>query len=374
MADTSTRWAAIATLLVAGLFSAAQFGKFTLTLDQLALVYGSAAGFIVSIVGIVGIMFGAVGGAHVARFGLKRAMIWALAAGAALSLMQVSLPNLPIMVALRIAEGFSHLAIVIAAPTLMSGLASNTDRPVVMGIWASFFGVALAILALVTPVLLAIGGVPAVLVFHGIGTGLMAVFVARIVPDDSPQDVQVKPFWAEHVAIYGTPRAVIAGGGFVFYTILYIALIAVLPNALEFKASQTAILPLVSLIGTFGAGYVARSVAPPAITITGFGCLIVTFIWCAVAPGLGPAIAIFLSAGLIPGACFATIPHFNATLAQRARATGAIAQLGNVGTTTGTPIFVAALMWGGLNAVFATAIVFCVVGIAVVTAIWHRCR
>ena len=51
--------------------------------------------------------------------------------------------------------------------------------------------------------------------------------------------------------------------------------------------------------------------------------------------------------GLVPGACFALIPHLNRTVADQALSTGGIAQMGNVGTTLGTPIFAAALGVGG---------------------------
>ncbi|MEO0358003.1 MAG: MFS transporter [Pseudomonadota bacterium] len=373
MTEPRTQWKAVAVLLAAGLFSAAQFGKFTLTLTQLTAHYGATAGLLVSVVGIVGIVFGAVAGGHVARFGLRRAMIWALIVGGCVSLAQSVLPTTAVMFALRGVEGVSHLAIVIAAPTLMAGLANDRDRPVVMGIWASFFGVALAILAVITPALLAMGDLFAVLVFHGGGMLAMAWTVARNVPQEQPQTVEVKRFISEHRAIYSNPKSVIAGGGFVFYTILYIALIAVLPLELGFGATQTAILPLISLIGTFGAGYLARRFAPPAITLFGFGAMLVIILWCAWAPGLIAVTAIFLAAGFIPGGAFATIPFFNDSLADRARATGAIAQLGNVGTTLGTPIFVLTLSLGGLNAVLLVAAFFAASGIAATWILWAKC-
>ena len=42
--------------------------------------------------------------------------------------------------------------------------------------------------------------------------------------------------------------------------------------------------------------------------------------------------------GLVQGASFAAIPQLNPMPEDRARAAGAIAQLGNLGTTTGTPL------------------------------------
>lgn len=372
MNDPRTHWGAVATLLVAGLFSAAQFGKFTLTLDLLVPHYGGWSGLMVSVVGTVGIIFGVIAGTYVARFGLRRAMICALCAGAVLSVMQMLLPSHPIMIALRIAEGFSHLSIVIAAPTLMSALSNNRDRPVVMGIWASFFGVALALLALLLPALIGAGGLPAVLLFHGLGMAVMAVAVRLWVPVDDQINVAPPRFVAEHLIIYRTPAFVIAGGGFVFYTLLYIALIAVLPAYLGLHPTQTAALPLVSLIGTFGAGFLARYHAPPLITLIGFAAVGFSLIGVFASPSLFSASVLFLSAGLIPGGCFATIPYFNASTADRVRATGAIAQLGNVGTTLGTPLFVFAAAIGGLIGVVGTGLACVVSGISVLIWLWNR--
>ena len=371
MIQTRTQWLPIVLLLVGGLFSAAQFGKFTLTLELLGAHYGRWAPFLISVVGMVGIVFGAVAGAHVARFGLRRALLWAMGLGAILSCIEALLPGLPVMLTLRVAEGFSHLAIVVAAPTLMSGFASDRDRPVVMGIWASFFGVALAITALLLPVLLPLGGLSSVLLAHGLGLAVIAATLAWVLPETAPSEIARKSYFAEHVEIYRRPRAAIAGVGFVFYTVLYIALIAVLPPALGLSLTVTSALPVVSLVGTFGAGFFARRYAPPAIAMVGFAMTAGSLGALMFAPGPLAAFGLFLCAGIVPGACFATIPYFNHTVEARARATGAIAQMGNVGTTAGTPIFVGALWAGGLPLVVSLALGFCVAGLTTLALVWR---
>jgi DHA1 family inner membrane transport protein len=64
--------------------------------------------------------------------------------------------------------------------------------------------------------------------------------------------------------------------------------------------------------------------------------------------GIDPAnaygcIALAASLGLIQGASFAAVPQLNNTAETQAQANGAMAQMGNVGNTIGTPIMVAAL-------------------------------
>ena len=69
--------------------------------------------------------------------------------------------------------------------------------------------------------------------------------------------------------------------------------------------------------------------------------------------------------GIVQGASFAAIPQLNHSAVDRARASGAVAQLGNLGTTTGTPVL--ALMIGAMGpaGVVAFALPLCLLGIAV---------
>ena len=85
-------------------------------------------------------------------------------------------------------------------------------------------------------------------------------------------------------------------------------------------------------------------------------------------PALGAAVAaaFLLSAGLgfVQGASFAAIPELNDTPASRAQAAGAIAQLGNVGTTLGTPLLLALTAAMGPQAIASFSLPLCLGGIA----------
>jgi hypothetical protein len=50
------------------------------------------------------------------------------------------------------------------------------------------------------------------------------------------------------------------------------------------------------------------------------------------------------------------IAELNGTEGERAKAAGAIAQMGNVGTATGTPVFAVLLLWGGTSWIFLSII------------------
>ncbi|GFE64152.1 MFS transporter [Litoreibacter roseus] len=371
-----TDWPLIALLFVAGLFAAAQFGKYSLTLRELALIYPDSPAlvpFLVSIVGTVGVIFGAVAGALVAKLGMSRMLLLALVVGALLAGVQALLLPLSVMLGLRIAGGFCHLVMVVALPTIMASESSDRDRPVVMAIWAMFFGVSFALTGLALPFVLGLGGVPLVFLLHGAGLFLVALAVWWRVTPVPPTEGQSVNFIEEHRTIYTTPSLLISGLGFVWYTMMYIALLAVLPGVIAASVLQLALLPIGSLVGTFGAGILARRFQPDSIAIAGFVATIVAMALVWVSGGnIWLAIAMMVVMGVIPGASFASIPHFNAALKDRARATGGLAQLGNVGTTLGTPIFVMVAAQFGLNGIFGLVIVLSVAGIACLVHIRAR--
>ncbi|MEM8981168.1 MAG: MFS transporter [Pseudomonadota bacterium] len=368
-----TDWTLVAALFLMGLFAAAQFGKISLTLADLGDRYGTTpatTALLVSAVGSVGIVLGVVAGNLVARIGLWKALAWALAAGTALSLLQASLPPFWLMLILRVLEGFAHLAIVVIAPTFMAAAASDRDRPVAMSLWAMFFGVAFALMALVIPTLLAFGGLQLVFVLHAVGLALTGALVLWRAPKATARPVAQIGFVAAHVQNYQAARISAPGLGFVFYTLSYVALLTFVPSLYE-RPDFGASLPLISLLGTLAAGVLARRYRPDAIAAVGFLAVIGALALFAV--NLDFALwVMFFALGIIPGACFAAIPYFNASLEERARSAGTLAQLGNVGTTLGTPVYALAISAGGLTGLWGALVVFCVFGICLIAVSARR--
>ena len=154
-------------------------------------------------------------------------------------------------------------------------------------------------------------------------------------------------FLSTHFTTYSTPELCTPGLGFVFYTFIYVAFLTFLPDVVSHQSWQFW-LPLLSLTATLLAGWLARFLNVLTISLIGFSMIVAGGF--AVLANFELAIWImFIGLGLVPAAQFAMIPVLNVSEADRAIAAGAIAQMGNIGTASGTPVFAILMVWGGPN-------------------------
>ncbi len=359
-------------LWCAGLGAAAQFGKISILYESLRATYGGngevALGLVVSIVGMVGLIFGTTAGLLVARIGPRRAIVAALAAGAAMSAIQVLMPAYPLMLFSRIVEGASHLAIVVVGPTMIATLAPEKSRPLAMTLWSSFFGVTYAVLALVGPYATSTG----LFLGHAAYMAVLAVVLAlTLPPDPKAAPAPMRNLLAQHATIYASPRLAAPAMGFCCYTFLYVAILTLLPpeTPLTHRAMIAAGMPLASILVSLTLGVrLLRRMSAVRLVQAGYLAAIPGFVvlWALWGNGAGMILGGFWLAaalGIVQGASFASIPELNSTAVDRARAAGAVAQLGNLGTTTGTPVLAALLAATGPTGLTLAATLLCALGI-----------
>ena len=362
----------------AGLGAAAQFGKMSVIYQQLGVVYsGHSAveiGFMVSIIGIIGLIFGTTAGVLVGRIGAKHAMLLALALGAVVSLAQSVMPSFGWMLVSRVPEGLSHLAIVVVGPTAIAATATPRFQGLVMTLWGSFFGLTFTILALFGPGLVANHGIGAMFQAHAMWLVFCAAALAVLMPPDPaylPASIR-STLLAQHLKTYRSPRIAAPAVGFVCYTITYVALLTLLPGAVaaDWGHFTAVAMPLVSIfvsltLGVWLLGQIsAVRVVQAGFAVAGLAAVGLWAVW-----GQGPwqaGFACLLSAalGIVQGASFASIPQLNLAPGDRALAAGAIAQLGNLGTTTGTPLLALILPVAGAGGLAVFVAGFCILGIA----------
>lgn len=344
-----------------GLTAAMQFAKFSLTFNVLRDAYpeaGTSLGLIVSIIGLVGIIFGLWASAVVSRFGFKRLLIYALILGAACSLYQSYLPDLTPMLISRVVEGLSHLVIVVAAPTMISRFSPDKLTGATMTLWSTFFGVAFTITSWIGLPFQEAYGIDAFLQVHAaamIGLAIIAFFVIPEleIKQASTQKLNLKDLVKTHFDVYRSPYASAPAFGWLFYTLTYVSLLTILPDLFtsETSAFYLGLLPIVSIGASMFCG-VFLLTKFHAVSVAIFG-----FIGAAISIGFlitgieieFVAISIFIMLGVIQSANFASIPALNKDVKDLANANGAVAQMGNLGNTTGTPILLSVLVFTGLN-------------------------
>jgi DHA1 family inner membrane transport protein len=364
----------ILALWAAGLGAAAQFGKISVLYDQLVVDYGSPArvAFMVSVVGMVGLVFGTTAGIFVQRLGLRRVLLGALLLGAGLSALQTLMLPYGLMMASRVLEGVSHLAIVVVAPVMIAQAAPQRHQGLAMTLWSSFFGVSYAGLAVIGPWLAEWHGAGALFAAHAAWmltlAGVLALLLPRL-PQAAPPPLTLGGVIRQHGTIYRSPRIAAPAMGFFFYTLLYVALLTLLPPMLGAdRAVAATAMPLVSIGVSLTLGvWLLHHVTAVHLVQGGFalavlGALAMGLCWDVPPLRLAAVLLLASALGIVQGASFSSIPQLNAEEGDRSLASGAVAQLGNLGTTAGTPMLAALIAGFGVAGVVGFAVPMCLGG------------
>jgi AAHS family 3-hydroxyphenylpropionic acid transporter len=358
--DPSTHWPRVIVLWLSGILAAMQFAKIAVAFVELQNHYAASAasmGWVLSTVGMVGLLLGVTMGLLAPRIGYRRLLVGGLGLGALLAFTQSFLLPLPWFWASRVLEGASHLAVVVAAPTLMAASAAPQHRAIAMGLWSTFVGVAFAITGAVGLPFIDRFGLAALFHAHALGLVVVSIAVAWLLPADVPRQrapgqmpLHLQALLRQHVHIYTRWTTALPGLCFLGYTGMAVALLTFLPQ--QGGADRTwlaATLPLTGVAGTFCAGWIAQYWLSPlhlarwAFVSVGVSGLVWGLgLWAGwwVAP---VALVLMFAAGLSGGSSFALIPFLNEEPAQQARANGAVAQMGNLGSTLGPPGFALAI-------------------------------
>lgn len=363
-------------LWAAGLGAAVQFSKLSLFLPELELLYPNAGitlGLLVSIISLIGALFGLIAGALAARVGLRQLLIFGLVLGATVSLVQSYQLSLQVFLLSRVLEGMSHLAIVVSAPTLIALNSSDRYRSVAMTLWGTFFGVAFAMTGWFGLTLVESRGLSTLFLVHGSIMGSLVLIVVYAIPDNllaTPSTENDRHFLlptnfiASHKRAWTSPFIAAPAAGWLFYTITFVALLTILPGMMEpeDRAFTVAALPLASILSSLTIGILLlRYMTAISVLVIGFSAAIlcaVSLFWFPSEPRL--YIALFSAFGLVQGASFASIPQLNEKGTDQALANGALAQAGNLGNLCGTPILLGIFLVGGVSAMI-TVVVMCYV-------------
>ncbi|MEM7318743.1 MAG: MFS transporter, partial [Pseudomonadota bacterium] len=295
MGEGRTNWPLVLVIWLAGLGAAAQYGKISVVFEQIDAHFPQAGGwlgFTVSMVGVLGVIFGILAGAIVAAIGFRRALVWSLWIGAALSGLQALGLPFGLFLLTRALEGASHLGMVVAAPTLIAQIASDRDRGAAMTLWGTFFGVSFTVLAWGGIPLVDRVGVTGLFAAHGAmmaGLALILNRALRIVPapDRAPMP-NLSALPRLHLMIYRSPRMSAAAAGWLFYTCCFVSVLTLLPPYLDpaQRAFIIGAMPLASIISSMSAGVLMLRYLPAhRVVIIGFLLSAASMAWLWLIPG-----------------------------------------------------------------------------------------
>lgn len=153
----------------------------------------------------------------------------------------------------------------------------------------------------------------------------------------------------------------------------YVAVLTLMPGVMGAWGHFVGVaLPMVSIgvsltLGVWLLGRISavRS-AQSGFAVASFATVLMWIFWGQGVPMVAAALLLGASLGIVQGASFASIPQLNRTLQDRARAAGAIAQLGNLGTVSGTPVLALLLQWAGLTGLTLFLLGFSLLGVLII--------
>ena len=364
-------------LWLAGLAAAAQFAKFSLVFPNLESLYpqaGTSLGFLITLLSLIGIILGLVAGLIVARFGFRRILLSALVLGALVSVYQATLPPFEYMLLSRVLEGLSHLAIVVAAPTLLVQISAERHRGAVMTLWATFFGVAFTLVAWLGLPLVEIYGLPSLFLAHAVFLTIVATLLHFKLQDQkniiaSKMLLGPRAIIRRHIECYSSPFIIAPALGWLFYTLTFVSLLTLLPLNVEPQQRTFAAgaMPIASIVVSMTLGILLlRKFTAVQIIIARFGSTILLTLLLLITPqSLLLYIGLFGALGLVQGASFAAIPQLNSDAYSQALSNGAMAQMGNMGNTLGLPLMLVMVSLMGFKGLIAFVLICHLLGIVI---------
>lgn len=355
MDDRSGRLAAIAALLVAGVFAGAQLGKIAPLVGWYRDEIGFSLvliGWLTSAIGIFVALLALPAGWAVGVLGARPSFVWSsvvlVAGGVALA--SFDAPGL--ILAGRLVEGAGYLALVIAIPAILTTISPPAWRGAALALWGGFVPVgfaaadflAAALVDPVGPALYLLANVAIYAVFAAISV-LLLRRVGDVVPDRIPAaDGDGRR------AISGSLSVAVVAAALAFgvYVVLSVGFFAFMPafvadrgdllvSAGVIALSVPAGNVLASLFMRRGTALVAAWLAAAGFAVAAIAA-VPAFAAAGAATTTVAGLVFAIAGGVIASALFAAVPYIVPKGGSVAVAIGLVAQTGGLGTVFGPPL------------------------------------
>lgn len=159
-AGRPTPWPTVLLIVGAGVVSAFQVGKAPAALAAIQADLGldlATASWLLSAFALVGALTGVAVGIAVDQVGARRMVLGGLVLQGLCAALGALAEGAPLLLASRAVEGVGFLAAVVAAPTLIVGIARPADLGRAMAVWGTFMPVGIAVVMIAAPLLAGVG-------------------------------------------------------------------------------------------------------------------------------------------------------------------------------------------------------------------------
>jgi MFS transporter, DHA1 family, inner membrane transport protein len=375
----STHWPQVALLYAAGMLAAFQYAKVAHMLPGLQAQTAMSTlqqALALSVIGLMGALLGTCAGALCQALGLRRTLLWGLGVGALGAALPLLASHYGLLLAARVVESAAHMAIVVTVPTLMLGLCAQRDRARVMALWSCYFTLTFIVSAGLMPPLVRHWGWQAVALVHAavlVVVGLLcAAWLRTAVAQsgdtttrqaDTSAAISVRQLLQAQLHLLTQPRLLVVPATFFGYTLLFVALVNVLPKLLTGSDSTAAALalwlPVASLLGTVVALLtLGQGIAGHRLVRWSASVLLLAAVALMALPAHNSAtqavvLLAFVCLGTLPAGIISSLPALlSPTDPQLPLVNGGIVQFGNLGNFVGSPILATLLVqlgWRGVG-------------------------
>lgn len=351
-------------VILGGVCAALHVGKLAPAIAALQAALGLTlveAGFLLSAVQAAGMTLGLAFGVLADGLGARRSMVLGLVLLAAASAGGALADGVGALMALRVAEGFGFLLVVLPAPGLVRQLVPPGRVSAMLGVWSAYMPLATALVLLVGPLFIAgFGWRPWWASLAGL-TAAMALWLQRAVPP-SPMLAAGAPAPRSLRRLRDTlaaPGPWFVATTFAMYSGQWLAVIGFLP-AIYTQAGVagaatgvlTAAAAAANIVGNVVSGrLLQRGTAPGRLLGTGFGVMALAAVAAFAAAGGAPllppaarygAVLLFSGVGgLIPATLFALALRVAPDEATVAGTVGWVQQWSSLGQFAGPPLVAA---------------------------------
>ncbi|MGB1008980.1 MAG: CynX/NimT family MFS transporter [Thiolinea sp.] len=350
-----TRWGLVVIVTIAGFAAAFNVGKVapTLLLIRDELQTGLfEMGLVVSSFSILTMLLAIPVGVLAARVGVYRSALCALALLGTGALISSQAGSLPALLGGRVVEGLGYVAIVVSAPALIAMVVAPKDRPVAMGIWATWLPIGIGFMLTISPFMIDQGGWRYVWLFTGIFAFCWLLVIGWSFHNQlakTPQSAYQRGDWK--ILLQRGPLLITAG--FACFSSLFIVAASFLPTVwqqskgipVQSTAGMMAFAISANALGNLVGGWlISRGFRASRIMVA---CFTLPALWGGFAfvdsiPFWGQyslAASYMFICGVIPGAAFATVPAFAHSPRQISLLVGMVFQGAATGQVMGPVLF-----------------------------------